>query len=240
MDDLNTVLEAEGLRGGADVRLIGVGHSMGASVLLLAALADDPKRRLLLDSLVLFEPVVLPGDASESVVASLAEVTLRRKKRWKTRDEVRSYLSSKPLFKAWAKPSFDAYVTGGFRNRCPGSVPGLTRFVELKCSPKVEAKIYEGRCGPGTLAQLGGIWDAGTRQVSVVMGAASRHLDGEWGGVAEYTEILRRALGAQADFAVWEGRSHFLPMEDPERAADEVLRLVRSAAPPAPARRSKL
>jgi pimeloyl-ACP methyl ester carboxylesterase len=116
--------------------LIGFGHSMGGTALLLAA----HRRPALFSVLVLFEPIVPPIDsdtaAGESArVNSLVITTRRRRSRFPSIDAALANYAAKPPLDAFEPAALDAYVRHGFQPDGGG--------VRLKCDPELEALTFE-------------------------------------------------------------------------------------------------
>ena len=118
--------------------LIGFGHSMGGTALLLAA----HRRPELFSLLVLFEPIVPPIDevteASETDrVNTLVTATRRRRALFPSVDAARANYAAKPPLDAWDPAALDAYVQHGFHADVDGA------GVRLKCDPELEARTFE-------------------------------------------------------------------------------------------------
>ena len=72
----------------------------------------------------------------ESARPELVEQARKRKSVWPSRQVVRKAWKDKPTFLTWSREAFDLYINEGFRDLPDGSV-------ELKCSPEVEAAVFE-------------------------------------------------------------------------------------------------
>lgn len=114
-----------------------VGHSMGATVLTLAHAAFG----LDTTGLVLIEPIFLPEDFYRIRISvdqhPLAAKSIRRRDRWKDRDEALAYLRSKDLFRSWDDEMLTLYLDYGFTENGAGDLT-------LTCSPKREASLFMG------------------------------------------------------------------------------------------------
>ncbi len=114
-----------------------VGHSMGATIVTIAAasLGINPQ------GMILFEPVFLPQEVYEMDISvekhPLAAKSIKRRNFWKDRSDALSYLRSNALFKTWDDEMIDLYVEYGMRN-CENS--GL----KLACSPENEVALFLG------------------------------------------------------------------------------------------------
>ena len=139
VEDVSEVLNE--YRDGAPV--VGVGHSMGATALLMSSLAsreDDMGLRLL----VLFEPILFPTSKSDnSFTDALCQSALRRRHTWTSSEEAQAYLAMRPVFRRFDPRAVAAYARGGTLANADGS--GVT----LACDPEDEAALY--RDGPRIL-----------------------------------------------------------------------------------------
>jgi pimeloyl-ACP methyl ester carboxylesterase len=113
------------------------GHSMGATVMTLAAAITDLKPR----GMVLIEPIYLPRQiyAMSMTVDQhpLASRSIKRRNQWAHHEEARQYLRSKPLFARWDDEALDLYLRHGMVS---GDGGGLT----LACHPRREASLFMG------------------------------------------------------------------------------------------------
>jgi pimeloyl-ACP methyl ester carboxylesterase len=181
---------------------IGVGHSMGATALLMAQLAD-PRR---FGFLVLIEPIVFPGPHQRLVEHPLSYAAQRRTATFESREAFRANLRSKPAFAGWSDAAMDAYLECGLIGEGP---------VHLACDPEVEADIYRGSNAHDTFERMGEI------DVPVLLLAGER-------SDTTPPEVVRHQ-GAQfkrAGIEIVAGTGHFLPMERPELVAERLGRLV--------------
>ena len=110
------------------------GHSMGGACLLMAAHRNPD----LFDRLVLFEPIVFPGDAVRDSAAQspLVAGARRRRSTFAGFDEAYANFASKPPLDAFTPEALDAYVRFGFRLGEDGQV-------HLRCAPETEAQTFE-------------------------------------------------------------------------------------------------
>ena len=114
-----------------------VGHSMGATVLTIAAARYGLKPA----AMVLIEPIFLPRNFYNTTLPvkdhPLAAKSIQRRNQWRDASEARNYLQSRSLFKPWDEEMLSLYIQHGMKDR-PGG--GL----ELTCSPKREAALFMG------------------------------------------------------------------------------------------------
>lgn len=131
-DDAMTV--ASRLAATSDEPLVGFGHSMGATCLLMCA-HQDPE---MFSTLILFEPIVLPPevfDDADRPPIEIAERTKRRRATYASLDEAYANFASKPPLDVCTPAALRAYVDHGFRPTSEG--------VTLKCTPAHEAATFE-------------------------------------------------------------------------------------------------
>lgn len=121
----------------------GIGSSFGGIVTASAA-ADHPglfARVTMLDPPIHSRADVLAALSMEvgptnSERAGLVEQTLKRRDVWPDRKTAHAAWRDKPLFAPWQDAAFDLYVEEGMRELASGEV-------QLKCSPQVEAHIFQ-------------------------------------------------------------------------------------------------
>ena len=73
-------------------------------------------------------------DGASPVGRNLAEGAAKRRNHWASREEVRAWFGSKPLFQPWVPHAIDCYVGFGTVEEADG--------VRLACPPAVEAAIF--------------------------------------------------------------------------------------------------
>lgn len=135
-DDLAAALDELGLHGA-----IGVGHSLGAVLTLIAAV----RRPELFSMVVMIDPVILPPTylwvtrflqlAGLERRLPLIRGALKRRRTWPGREECLAHLAAKTFFARWPAESLRAYVEAGTRERADGQV-------ELAYPPEWEAHIF--------------------------------------------------------------------------------------------------
>lgn len=116
-----------------DGSLVGFGHSMGATGLLMAAHSDPD----LFDVIVAFEPIVFPtpSDGFHRDPPPIIEGARRRRQSFGSFDEAIANYSSKPPMMSFDPDVLRLYVGHGFRPSPEG--------VRLKCDPEHEARTFE-------------------------------------------------------------------------------------------------
>jgi pimeloyl-ACP methyl ester carboxylesterase len=183
-------------------RVAGVGHSAGASALLLAEAA----RPGTFSRLWAWEPIVgAPGSSlREQRSSEFAERARRRRSHFCSAGEARAHLEGRGLFAEFCPEAFEAFLSGGL-------VPAGDGGVELACRVEDEAGAYEA-------AVEHRLWDrleAVSCPVRVVGGATSPAVPRpELGAVA-----ARLSAGAPI---VMPGVGHFGPFQDPAAVAADI------------------
>ncbi|MFA5775540.1 MAG: alpha/beta hydrolase [Ilumatobacteraceae bacterium] len=187
--------------------VVGFGHSMGGTALVMAALRE-PK---LFQTLILFEPIIFPLEESEPDQESngdensLASGARRRRTTFASFDEAIANYGAKPPLNAIHPDSLSAYVNFGFRQQQDGTVT-------LKCSPEYEARTYETGDQHETWDQLANL------------AVPTWIISGENEGPAVIAPLIAAAITG-AHFTKYGDLGHFGPMQDPHRFA-ELIRHV--------------
>lgn len=188
--------------------VIGVGHSLGAIVSLLAAVARPEQ----FSALVLIEPVLLPPFVFELAANQpdlfanqpYTEVARKRRACWPNRQAAFDHFREKAVFQRWSAESLWDYVNEGLEPK------GTTGYC-LRFSPAWEAQIYASP--PLDLwQQLPKL----TRPVLIIRAAESNTL---W---PEVWQTLPNLL-PQASLIEFPAASHLLPMEQPQALAQSIL-----------------
>lgn len=183
--------------GRPDGGLLAVGHSMGGAALVLA----EQARPGTFARLWLYEPIVVPPpEGGRGGQNPLAEAARRRRPRFPDRETAYANYASKPPLASLTPAALHAYVDHGFRD-----VPGGE--VELKCTPEVEATVFESSFDNGAFGRLGEV------RCPVTVAAS-----GDGGMPALLAPLVAEALpdGRLESFSQL---THFGPMEDPPAVA---------------------
>jgi pimeloyl-ACP methyl ester carboxylesterase len=197
--DVTAVVTGLGLR-----RPLGVGHSSGATALLLAE-QDAPGT---FSALYCFEPVVVPADPPLGPDPDnwLAAAARRRRSIFPSPQLALSHFASTPPLASLHPDALEAYVEHGF-----AEAPG--KGVVLKCSPEHEARMLEMATAHDCYVRLEGV----SCPVMLAWGTASDAY-----GEAAAGHLLTRLPHACPE-AVG-GVGHLGPLEDPERVAASAAR----------------
>lgn len=211
-DDICRVMDALALR---DV--YGIGHSAGATDLLLAAklLPGRFARLFVMEPTVMDPHAARSGGLNDESLARV-EGTLRRRAEFDSADAAFERYRAAPAFADWTETSLRAYVRHGF-------VPLDDRRVRLCCTPEIESailhpiyeameQVYVGDARGNPFALLAGIDCA----VRVATAAKSGPI---------YWEMARRAVSLipQVSTLVFEGAGHCVAQERPAAVARAVL-----------------
>ncbi|WP_017668323.1 alpha/beta hydrolase [Sandarakinorhabdus sp. AAP62] len=174
------------------------GHSMGATVSLLAA-AMRPER---VAGLVLLDPPMLPFDVAATVRAGasipnpMADQAARRRGMFPSRAEARAAYQGRGVFRTWSDAHLDAYLAGGLIDTDEG--------VELACQPAFEAATFRA-VSPNVEPAL-----ARLQRPFVLLAGA----EGSTVRDAELAVFAAHPLCRSATRLP--GTTHFLPLERPE------------------------
>jgi pimeloyl-ACP methyl ester carboxylesterase len=201
-DDLLTFLDVLKL-----THVVLAGHSMGATVSLLAA-AEAPVRCW---RLVLFDPVMLPPGAVASSETGLVAAAERRRTVFPSRAAALESYRGRGAFRTWPEPMLDDYVEAGFRNLPDG-------HVRLACSPIWEVSSY--------LAQQHDSGDALRRATCAIdifkaETASTFQLNEGLEGISDHVRVITVP-----------GTSHFLPMERPDVVRQALAGAIEPSVPP--------
>lgn len=199
--DLGLELERHGVEGA-----LGVGHSLG-SVLNVLAAAADPSR---FAALALVDPVIFTGMQAVFWGAlkglglgarfPLIRGALRRRESFPDVEAVRDTYAEKAVFASWDPDVLDDYVRSGFSQTDAGDV-------RLRYPKEWEARIFE-----TTPADVWNELGAIDVPMLVIRGASSDTFS------TAAANRVRRELPT-ARVIEFEGASHFVPMEKPYEVA---------------------
>jgi pimeloyl-ACP methyl ester carboxylesterase len=221
--DLSRELDRQGMRGA-----VGVGHSLGAAMSMLAAVEDSQ----LFSALVLIDPLILTGSVSLfwGLVKrlglggrlGLVQGARSRRQVWPSREVARRIYRSKPTFASWDPEVLDDYLAAGLTEDGNG-------MLRLRYPRAWEARIFE--ISPHNL------WPRLRRLAVPVIFIRGETSDTF---LANAAARLRRELPAARVLEVPE-TSHFVPMERPLQLGRTILgalaQLQLTTASPEPDRK---
>ena len=205
--DLIRFLDDRGLQG-----IVGAGHSLGAVVTMVAALA----RPDLFQKLVLVEPVFLPPAilaAAEAHPEQAFELPLvhsarRRRHHWPSRQAAFTHYRKKQVFARFSDKALRDYVEHGFEE-CGDSV-------ELRFSREWEARFY----GTPPLK----VWE----QIPQIQHPTLAVRGAETDTLMNPAWELWQQLQPAAQFVEVAGAGHLVPMEEPAELATTVVRFLEN------------
>jgi pimeloyl-ACP methyl ester carboxylesterase len=209
-DDALAAAEAVAVRDADGRPVIGFGHSMGGTGLLLAA----HRRPSLFGLLVLFEPIVPPIGADDDPpdshpVSDLVTATRRRRTLFPSIDAALANYASKPPMSSFDPDALDAYVRYGFYPDVDGA------GVRLKCDPELEAGTFLAGTTQRTWELLG--------EIAVPVVVASGRV--EDGGPSRFSQAVADEL-PHGTFVELPELDHFGPMTHPRLIAELVTAQV--------------
>jgi pimeloyl-ACP methyl ester carboxylesterase len=116
---------------------LAVGHSMGATVITIAAALFGIKP----SAMILIEPIFLPEEFYSMDIKvkdhPLAAQSIKRKNGWKDENAALEYLKSKSLFAGWDEQILQFYIQYGMEKQKDGEL-------KLACAPRNEAALFMG------------------------------------------------------------------------------------------------
>lgn len=198
--DVLAIVDGLGLTG-----IYGLGHSSGASALLLA----EQRRPGTFRALYCYEPVLPPFDPPLGPDPGnwLAARVRSRRSAFASREEALRHYATKRPFDTVPLATLQAYVDYGFRDHGGGVV--------LKCAPETEARVYEMATAHDGYSRLGAVG------CPVILA---------WGERTDAAHpSLIRQQAARLPRAVVEAHAelgHLGPLQDPRRIAEAAARAL--------------
>jgi pimeloyl-ACP methyl ester carboxylesterase len=198
--DLSVLCSAQNIK-----NHLAVGHSMGATVLTIAAASLGMQPR----AMILIEPIFLPEEFYSMDIKlkdhPLASQSIKRKNSWKNENAALEYLKSKSLFAGWDEQILQFYLQYGMEKQQKGEL-------KLACSPRNEAAMFMG--GKSTnpwplIKQL-------TCPVLIVEGEKSSN--------KEFVDLSKAvSLLSDGRYKSVPDAGHLIPMQKPQ----EVAKIIR-------------
>jgi pimeloyl-ACP methyl ester carboxylesterase len=209
-DDAFAAASALAARPGGEGGLVGFGHSMGGTSLVMAAARRPELFRLL----VLFEPIIFPTERPQEPDRPnmLSAGARRRRSEFDSFDAAIANYASKPPMAAFDPDALDAYVRHGFAQHGD--------HVRLKCDPDTEADAFDNGGKHTTWDSLAGL----VTPIVVVAGA------GKEDGPAMVAEQVAEEA-ADGRFVPEPTMDHFGPMTHPTEVADLIADAVNDRSP---------
>lgn len=205
--DLLAVVDGLGLS-----RPLGVGHSSGATALLLA----EQSRPGTFRALYCFEPVLVPADPplGRDPDNWLGEAARRRRFAFPSREEALRHYAGRPPMCHFDPAVLRSYVDHGVRDAGDGTVV-------LKCRPDHEALVYEMATAHDGFGRLPDV------ACPVVLACGERSEAACAPQAAQYAARLPEALTTELG-----DLGHFGPLEDPARLAASIREAFTGHAAP--------
>jgi pimeloyl-ACP methyl ester carboxylesterase len=182
------------------------GHSCGGAALLVA----EEARPGTFAALYCYEPIVYPGDtplAPNLEANPLSTGALRRRQVFGSRQEALDNFSTKAPFDRLHPEVLAAYVDNGF-GPVPGSGPGSSGGIGLRCRREDEAQVYAHSLAHDAFAHL----DQVRCPVTLACGAETDAIGPTF--LERFAERLPRCR-----IEIFPGLGHFGPLEDPDAVA---------------------
>jgi pimeloyl-ACP methyl ester carboxylesterase len=141
----DTLAVLDQMRLAGSTQVVGVGHSAGATALLLAEAARPHSFARLWG----WEPIIaVPGiDLTSRKSAELASRARRRRDQFGSPEEARAHFEGRGQFADFAPESLEAFLDGAFVESADGTL-------RLACDPEDEARMYEAALGHDAWGQL--------------------------------------------------------------------------------------
>ena len=115
--------------------IYGIGHSAGATDLLLAAkLLPARFARLFVIEPTVMDPRMARSDGLSASAKSSVQSALRRRAEFETADTAFARYRAAPAFADWTENSLRAYIRHGFAQHADGRV-------RLRCTPEIESAV---------------------------------------------------------------------------------------------------
>ncbi|KAJ1798603.1 hypothetical protein LPJ59_002391 [Coemansia sp. RSA 2399] len=193
--------------------VVGIGHSWGASSLLLAEIMSP----LTFGALIITDPVLFAEPDNNS---KIRELTMRRRSEWPDIDAAKKYFEPHPFFGAWDKRILDLHIRYGLET-VQDPVSGKKKLV-LKCRPTNEGAVYAGSYHASPHAAHG-LWKV--QCPTAFLTGEQSHLAG-----ADHIKGLIKPM-PDVQHVVMKDTGHLLVLEKPDQTADHYATLLDALAP---------
>jgi len=189
-----------------------IGHSMGATVLAIAAAAYGITPR----GMILIEPIFLPDEFYKLTPSvkdhPLASKSIKRVNHWQTEDEAMSYLKSRSFFSEWDDGVLTLYKQFGMEKLPAGDM-------QLTCAPESEAAMF-----------MGG-WSRDPWPLLPKIQCPVLAIEGEKSPNIGLVDIRRAvSLLPQGRYGSVAGAGHLIPMERPAEIAGMIKNFIATLA----------
>ncbi len=195
--------------------IIGLGHSMGAVFILLAA----EKRPDLFEQIILMDPPIMGRDLREKIankqiegkvyeVLSVAQKAKIRKETFPSMELVKRVMTGKGLFKYFHPTCFQDYLNGAFKSIENGQV-------QLSFPKELEFTIF---C---TIPEFSQSINTPVK-INYIYASSGEIFESRTKGLSELEEVIPSAA-----FTSFEG-GHLFPFEKPKEVAQLVKTLIKA------------
>jgi pimeloyl-ACP methyl ester carboxylesterase len=187
---------------------VGMGHSFGAVALIAAEIISKGT----FHTLLLTEPVILPGPPYNANDFLFSLRAAKRKESFTNMQEaIENFKSKKELYATWEKRCFDLHMTNGLKED-----PASGKLF-LKCAPATEAGFFR----MGGVTGMNQHLDKLTNRVFLWYGGKS------WWTEA-YSHITLNGITNAKEFhkELFPQNDHFLPLQIPETIAQRAVQAL--------------
>ncbi|KAA1474445.1 hypothetical protein DENSPDRAFT_841031 [Dentipellis sp. KUC8613] len=193
-------------------RLVGVGHSLGATALILSRMIQPTIPWL---AAVLIEPLLLSSEVDKAYRSPLAALAAENPDVWPDREEALKTIKSGSS-KSWDPRVLELYVSYGLREVSIMGQP-KNKIVTLKCSKSQEAATYRGVLGSSNaLAYLPTF--CSNVPVYVVLGSKADYLPAN-----NSSNLVEKDAGRKFKGVVTaDGEGHFVLQTNPQAVAENI------------------
>ncbi|HMO54047.1 MAG TPA: alpha/beta hydrolase [Tepidiformaceae bacterium] len=191
---------------------LGVGHSMGAYLLVRAAAAAPTA----FNKLLLVDPSILPkgtyGRAEPSMGTSFV---LRHRSIWNSPEEMIERFTGRPPFGHWKSEVLDDYCRFGLKPDGEGAF-------RLACRPETEAAVYAATASDSPYSDIARV------EVPVRVLRARQRPAGLASGDMSHSPTAPGLASPfrQGEDALFSEHTHYIPMEDPDLVAGQIQQMV--------------
>lgn len=199
-DQIQYVVQKESL-----TDILGIGHSLGAASLSLAAIKDVKLFRALL----LLDPTILSNTTLILAMLfgnKLANDAKKRRDEFLSKNQIKKVFKRFPMFSKWEESIFEDYVNSCF-------LP-FGKGLRLACPPEVESKIFNAipLFFPNKFKNL-------NVETKVVIPKNS--------DVCSYS-AAKKLIGnfPSSDITILENENHFFPFENPDIVINQLKRII--------------
>jgi len=191
--------------------MIGVGHSLGGAVLLMAQVLKPGT----FDRLLVIEPIINTPSEYQTPAKELSDRARRRLNEFSSPEVARKYFTSRALYRNWETRVVDAWIRYGLREEA--AADGRT-VLKLKCDPVHEAELFFRSC----------YHDLHDHLKKVMVPTRLLFSAGYRSKLAYVQSNFNQDVLTCREIA---NATHSLPMERPEIIAAEVLKVLQPERP---------